>query len=134
MGLRAPGLKLKLGPVDGKLEARVRGPSIMPGYWRQPDLTAKAFDEEGYYRLGDALKFADPDDPGKGLLFDGRIAEDFKLATGTWVNVGALRAKFTDHCAPYVRDVIVAGTNYVRSEEHTSELQSHLNLVCRLLL
>jgi feruloyl-CoA synthase len=111
IGLPAPGLELKLAPVEGKLEARVRGPSIMPGYWRQPDLTAKAFDEEGYYRLGDALKFADPDDPGTGLLFDGRIAEDFKLATGTWVNVGTLRAKFTDHCIPYVRDVVVAGTN-----------------------
>ena len=111
IGLPAPGLELKLAPVEGKLEARVRGPSIMPGYWRQPDLTATAFDEEGYYRLGDALKFADLDDPGKGLLFDGRIAEDFKLATGTWVNVGTLRAKFTGHCEPYVRDVVVAGTN-----------------------
>jgi feruloyl-CoA synthase len=111
IGVPAPGVDLKLAPVEGKLEARVRGPSIMPGYWRQPDLTAQAFDEEGYYRLGDALKFADPDDPAQGLLFDGRIAEDFKLATGTWVNVGTLRAKFTDHCAPYVRDVVVAGTN-----------------------
>src|SRR5260370_35109604 len=98
MGLRAPGLKLKLGPVDGKLEARVRGPSIMPGYWRQPDLTARAFDEEGYYRLGDALKFADPDDPGTGLLFYGRIAQDFKLAAGTWVKVGWLRARSTVAC------------------------------------
>src|ERR1700730_3095001 len=111
IGVPAPGLELKLAPVEGKLEARVRGPSIMPGYWRQPTLTAKAFDEEGYYRLGDALKFADPGDPGQGLLFDGRIAEDFKLATGTWVNVGTLRAKFTDHCVPYVRDIVVAGTN-----------------------
>ena len=111
VGLPAPGLELKLAPVEGKLEARVRGPSIMPGYWRQRDLTMRAFDDEGYYRLGDALTFADPDDPGKGLLFDGRIAEDFKLATGTWVNVGTLRAKFTDHCAPYVRDIVVTGTN-----------------------
>ena len=111
VGLPAPGLELKLAPVEGKLEARVRGPSIMPGYWRQSDLTAKAFDDEGYYRLGDALTFADPRDPVKGLLFDGRIAEDFKLATGTWVNVGTLRAKFTDHCAPYVRDIVVTGTN-----------------------
>jgi len=111
VGLPAPGLELKLAPVEGKLEARVRGPSIMPGYWRQRDLTMRAFDDEGYYRLGDALTFADPHDPGKGLLFDGRIAEDFKLATGTWVNVGTLRAKFTDHCAPYVRDIVVTGTN-----------------------
>jgi feruloyl-CoA synthase len=111
IGVPAPGLELKLAPVEGKLEARVRGPSIMPGYWRQPELTAKVFDEEGYYRLGDALKFADPSDPRQCLLFDGRIAEDFKLATGTWVNVGTLRGKFTHHCAPYVRDVVVAGTN-----------------------
>ncbi len=93
MGLPAPGVDLKLVPNGGKLEARVRGPNITPGYWRQPELTAKAFDEEGFYQLGDALKFEDPDDPAKGLLFDGRIAEDFKLATGTWVSVGPLRAR-----------------------------------------
>src|SRR5262249_33924850 len=73
--------------------------------------TRDAFDEEGYYRLGDALKFVDPDDPGKGLLFDGRIAEDFKLSTGTWVSVGPLRARFIDHFAPYVRDVVFAGAD-----------------------
>src|SRR5262249_59183267 len=71
--------------------------------------TREAFDEEGYYRLGDALKFVDPNDPAKGLLFDGRIAEDFKLSTGTWVSVGPLRARFLDHFAPYVRDVVFAG-------------------------
>ena len=70
-----------------------------------------AFDEEGFYKIGDALKFVDPDDPGKGLLFDGRIAEDFKLATGTWVSVGPLRARFIDHFAPYVRDVVIAGAD-----------------------
>ena len=77
------------------------GRNITPGYWRQPELTAKAFDEEGFYRLGDALKFEDPDNPGQGLLFDGRIAEDFKLATGTWVSVGPLRAQAVEHFAPY---------------------------------
>lgn len=111
VGFPASGLELKLAPVEGKLEARLRGPNITPGYWRQPEQTAKAFDEEGFYRLGDALKFADPRDPAQGLLFDGRIAEDFKLATGTWVSVGTLRSKFIDHCAPYVRDVVVAGAD-----------------------
>src|SRR5690606_25765488 len=75
MGLPAPGVELKLVPNGGKLEARLKGPNITPGYWRQPDLTAKAFDEEGFYKLGDAMKFEDPDDPSLGLLFDGRVAE-----------------------------------------------------------
>ena len=111
MGLPAAGMELKLVPNEGKLEARVRGPNITPGYWRQPKFTAKAFDEEGFYRLGDAFKFADPNDLRQGLLFDGRIAEDFKLSTGTWVSVGPLRARFIDHCAPYVRDVVFAGAD-----------------------
>jgi feruloyl-CoA synthase len=111
IGLPAPGVELKLVPSGGKLEARLKGPNIMPGYWRAPALTAAAFDEEGYYKLGDALKFDDPDDPGKGLLFDGRIAEDFKLATGTWVSVGPLRAAFIAHCVPLVRDVVLAGAD-----------------------
>jgi feruloyl-CoA synthase len=109
IGLPAPGVELKLVPNEGKLEARVRGPNITPGYWRQEPLTRAAFDPEGFYLLGDAVKFADPDDPQKGLLFDGRIAEDFKLSTGTWVSVGPLRARFIDHFAPYVRDVVFAG-------------------------
>jgi feruloyl-CoA synthase len=109
IGLPAPGVELKLVPSGGKLEARLKGPNIMPGYWRAPALTAAAFDEEGYYKLGDALKFDDPDDPAKGLLFDGRVAEDFKLATGTWVSVGPLRAAFIAHFAPLVRDVVLAG-------------------------
>jgi len=109
IGLPAPGVELKLVPSEGKLEARLRGPHITPGYWRQDELTRAAFDAEGYYKIGDALKFADPDDPLKGLLFDGRIAEDFKLATGTWASVGPLRARFIDHFAPYVRDVVLAG-------------------------
>ncbi len=111
MGLPGAGMDLKLVPNEGKLEARVRGPNITPGYWRQPEFTEKAFDEEGFYRLGDAFKFADENDPRQGLLFDGRIAEDFKLSTGTWVNVGPLRAGFVDHFAPYVRDVVLAGAD-----------------------
>jgi feruloyl-CoA synthase len=109
IGLPAPGVELKLVPNEGKLEARLRGPHITPGYWRQPQLTREAFDSDGFYRIGDALKFADPADAGKGFLFDGRIAEDFKLSTGTWVSVGPLRARFIDACAPYVRDVVFAG-------------------------
>jgi feruloyl-CoA synthase len=109
MGLPAPGVEFKLVPLEGKLEARLKGPNITPGYWRQPELTAQAFDEEGWYRLGDAFTFADPADPSQGLLYQGRISEDFKLATGTWVHVGPLRAKFIAHFAPYVRDVVIAG-------------------------
>jgi feruloyl-CoA synthase len=111
MGVLVPGSDVKLVPTEGKLEARVKGPNITPGYWRQPELTAKAFDEEGFYKLGDAFKFDDPSDPSKGLLFDGRVAEDFKLATGTWVSVGPLRAKLIDALAPYVRDVVIAGAD-----------------------
>ncbi len=109
IGLPLPGVELKLVPRAGKFDARLRGPNITPGYWRSPTVTAAAFDEEGFYMIGDALKFADPDDPAKGLLFDGRLAEDFKLATGTWVSVGPLRAEFIAHCAPLVRDVVLAG-------------------------
>jgi feruloyl-CoA synthase len=109
MGLPGAGMELKLVPREGKLEARVRGPNITPGYWRQPEFTKAAFDEEGYYRLGDAFKFADANDPRQGLLFDGRIAEDFKLSTGTWASVGPLRTGIIDHFAPYVRDVVLAG-------------------------
>jgi feruloyl-CoA synthase len=109
IGLPMAGSELKLVPNEGKLEARLRGPHITPGYWRQDHLTREAFDEEGFYKIGDALKYVDPDDPTKGLLFDGRIAEDFKLSTGTWVSVGPLRARFVDHFAPYVRDVVFAG-------------------------
>jgi feruloyl-CoA synthase len=109
IGLPLPGVTLKLIPREGKLEARLQGDNIMPGYWRAPALTAEAFDDEGFYKIGDALKFADPGNPAKGLLFDGRLAEDFKLATGTWVSVGPLRATFIAHCAPLVRDVVLAG-------------------------
>jgi feruloyl-CoA synthase len=113
MGLPPPGVDLKLVPMEGKYEARIKGPHITPGYWRQPQLTREAFDEEGYYRLGDAFAFADGD-PAKGLLFRGRISEDFKLSSGTWVHVGPLRAKFLNHFSPLARDVVIAGAG--RSE------------------
>jgi len=111
IGLPLPGVDLKLVPREGKLEARLRGANITPGYWRAPALNTDAFDNEGYYKIGDALKFADPADPAKGLLFDGRLSEDFKLATGTWVSVGPLRAAFVAHFAPLVRDVVFAGAD-----------------------
>jgi feruloyl-CoA synthase len=109
IGLPAPGLEVKLVPSGEKTEIRVRGPNVTPGYWREEALTRAAFDEEGYYRMGDAAKFVEPADPLKGLLFDGRLSEDFKLSTGTWVNVGAIRAKLILQGAPCVRDVVVAG-------------------------
>ena len=109
MGLPPPGVEIKLVPAQDKLEARLKGPSITPGYWRQPELTAQAFDEEGYYRLGDSFVLANEERPIEGLLFRGRLAEDFKLATGTWVQVGPLRARFIAHFAPWVRDVVIAG-------------------------
>ena len=111
VGLPVLGNDAKLLPNNGKLEVRARGPNVTPGYWRQPELTAKAFDEEGFYKFGDALKPADPNDFDKGFDFDGRIAEDFKLASGTWVSVGPLRARFVGTCAPLVRDVVIAGIN-----------------------
>jgi feruloyl-CoA synthase len=109
VGLPVSGNEAKLVPNNGKLEVRARGPNITPGYWREPELTAKAFDEEGFYKLGDALKPVDPDDLHAGFDFDGRISEDFKLASGTWVSVGPLRARFIAACAPLVRDVVIAG-------------------------
>src|SRR5260221_993504 len=112
VGLPVSGNDAKLLPNNGKLEVRARGPNVTPGYWRQPELTAKAFDEEGFYKFGDALKPANPNDFDAGFDFDGRIAEDFKLASGTWVSVGPLRARFVAACAPLVRDVIIAGINH----------------------
>ncbi|HXJ18538.1 MAG TPA: feruloyl-CoA synthase [Candidatus Polarisedimenticolia bacterium] len=111
IGIPVPGVELKLVPCGTKLEARVRGPNITPGYWRQPELTQKVFDEEGFYCFGDAVRFVDPHDVNKGLLFDGRLSEDFKLASGTWVSVGPLRARMIAHFAPFIRDVVVAGLN-----------------------
>ena len=111
VGLPLDGLEMKLAPDADKLEARFRGPSITPGYWRQPELTATAFDEEGYFRTGDAMRFVDPADPQQGFEFDGRTAEDFKLTSGTWVSVGPLRAKINAACSPYVQDVVITGHN-----------------------
>jgi len=108
LGLPAPGMELKLAPVGTKIEARVRGPNITPGYFHDEALTAAAFDEEGFYRLGDAMRFLDPDDPAKGLIFDGRLAEDFKLSSGTWVSVGPLRARFLARAAGFAQDVVIA--------------------------
>jgi feruloyl-CoA synthase len=109
VGLPLPGVELKLLPSGDKLEARLKGPNIMPGYWRDAVQTAKAFDADGFYLLGDALKFAIPGDATGGFVFDGRVAEDFKLITGTWVSVGPLRGRLISAFAPLVRDVVIAG-------------------------
>jgi feruloyl-CoA synthase len=111
LGLPCPGVEVKLVAVDDKLEVRFRGPHVMPGYFRAPELTARAFDEQGYYRTGDAAKFVDPQNLQRGLFFDGRLAEDFKLATGTFVSVGPLRARVIAAGAPYVQDAVIAGIN-----------------------
>jgi feruloyl-CoA synthase len=109
IGLPVAGCELKLVPTAGKLEVRVRGPHVTPGYYQRPDLTQGAFDDEGFYRIGDAVKFADPDDPAKGIVFDGRVAEDFKLSTGTWVNVGAVRVKLIAAGDPLIQDAVITG-------------------------
>ncbi|MGJ5176726.1 feruloyl-CoA synthase [Bradyrhizobium oligotrophicum] len=109
IGVPIPGTELKLVPAGEKLEVRVRGPNVMPGYWKAPEITAAAFDEEGFYKIGDAVKLADPDHPERGLFFDGRITEDFKLSSGTWVNVGALRVAGIAALAPLAQDIVIAG-------------------------
>ncbi len=109
IGVPAPGVEAKLVPSGDKLEIRVRGPNVTPGYWKDEALTRAAFDAEGYYCFGDAALFVDPDDPAKGLVFDGRITEDFKLATATWVNVGTLRTRLILAGAPQVHDAVIAG-------------------------
>ena len=109
VGLPVDGLEMKLAPVAEKLEVRFRGPSITPGYWRQPELTQAAFDEEGFYRTGDSMQFIDPANAEQGLEFDGRITEDFKLTTGTWVSVGPLRARVVAAWSPFVQDVVITG-------------------------
>ena len=110
-GVPAPGQELKLVPSGSKLEVRVKGPNVTSGYWNEPELTKAAFDEEGFYKLGDALAFVDPSNPSKGFLFDGRIAEDFKLSTATWVSMGPLRVNFLAHFAPYAKEVVICGSN-----------------------
>lgn len=111
IGVPTPGLELKLVPIDGKVEVRYRGPNITQGYWRNAEATQEAFDEEGFYCSGDAVKWIDEADHNKGLKFDGRIAEDFKLSTGTFVSVGPMRAKIIAACAPYVQDAVITGIN-----------------------
>ncbi len=109
IGHPGPGTEVRLVPVGDKLEVRYKGPNVTPGYWRQEDLTRAAFDEEGYFRSGDAARFIDPAEPQKGLAFDGRIAEDFKLDSGTWVSVGPLRSQIIAAGDPWVQDAVIAG-------------------------
>ncbi len=112
VGVPSKGMEMKLVPTGDKLELRVKGPNITPGYWRAPDLTAKAFDDEGYYCIGDAVRFAVPGDAAKGFVFDGRIAENFKLGSGTWVAVGTLRAVFVDAMGGLARDAVITGEGH----------------------
>ena len=111
LGVPTPGLELKLVPTDGKTEVRYKGPNITPGYWRNEAATKESFDEEGFFCTGDAVLWIDENDVHQGLKFDGRIAEDFKLATGTFVSVGPMRAKIIAAGAPYVQDAVLTGIN-----------------------
>ncbi|HSB22436.1 MAG TPA: feruloyl-CoA synthase [Burkholderiaceae bacterium] len=111
IGLPVPGVEVKLVPEGDKTEIRFRGPNVMPGYWRAPQQTREAFDDEGFYRTGDAVRWIDPADPQRGLLFDGRTAEDFKLSTGTFVSVGPLRARIIEAGDPCVQDAVITGLN-----------------------
>jgi len=109
IGLPLPGMTLKLAPSGDKLEVRVKGPTVTTGYHNDPEKTAAAFDEEGFYKLGDACRFVDENDPAQGLIFDGRVTEDFKLDSGTWVSVGTLRPDVVAACSPWVFDAVIAG-------------------------
>ncbi|HEX3809634.1 MAG TPA: AMP-binding protein [Rhizomicrobium sp.] len=109
VGLPLPGITLKLVPNGTKLEVRVKGPTVTPGYLNRPDLTKAAFDDEGFYSLGDAVKFVDESDPSQGLVFDGRVTEDFKLHSGTWVSAGTLRAAAVAAASPLIQDCVVCG-------------------------
>ena len=129
LGLPVPGVELKLVPVEEKIEARLRGPSITPGFWRRPELNAAAFDEENYYCLGDAVKFLDPENPLKGFIFDGRLNEDFKLSSGTWVRVGPLRMRLLSHFGILLQDVVIVGPD----RDFTTALFFPALEVCRKL-
>ena len=109
VGVPLPGVEVKLVPNGDKLEVRFRGPTISPGYWGAPELTEKAFDEDGFFRIGDAVKFLDPGDPAQGLVFDGRVTENFKLLSGTWVAVGTLRLAVISAAAPVLQDAAITG-------------------------
>jgi feruloyl-CoA synthase len=112
IGVPVPGVELKLTPNGGKMEVRVRGPNVTPGYWKNEALTAEAFDEEGFYRIGDAVRLADPERPEAGLFFDGRVSEDFKLTSGTWVSVGELRIEGISALSPIAQDIVVTGHDH----------------------
>jgi feruloyl-CoA synthase len=109
IGLPLPGIEVKLVMTGGKLESRIRGPAVTPGYYLDPVRTRDAFDEEGFFKLGDAVRFVDSARPELGLMFDGRVAENFKLTTGTWVHVGILRLAVISAVAPLVQDAVIAG-------------------------
>ncbi len=121
IGVPCLGVETKLVPSGNKLEIRVRGPNVTRGYWKRDDQTEAAFDEEGFYKSGDAVRFADPNDPDKGLVFDGRLAEDFKLMSGTWVQVGTLRVALIAACSPAVQDMVICG-----------EGREHIGVLCWL--
>jgi feruloyl-CoA synthase len=109
IGVPLPGVAIKLAPVADRLEIRVKGPNVTPGYYRRPEASAAAFDEDGFYRTGDAVRLVDPADPNAGLLFDGRLAENFKLSTGTWVSVGTLRPHLLGASGGLVQDAVLTG-------------------------
>jgi feruloyl-CoA synthase len=109
IGLPIPGTSVRLVPSGDKLEFRVRGPQVTRGYLHQPALSAQAFDEEGFYRLGDAARFVNPDDPEQGLAFDGRLVENFKLASGTFVSAGSLRVAAVSAMGAAAVDAVVCG-------------------------
>jgi feruloyl-CoA synthase len=111
IGIPMPGLEIKLVPYQGKMEARVRGPTVMTAYWKMPEATAAAFDDEGFFRTGDAVVFSDPKDPSLGLVFDGRTTEDFKLLTGTWVDTAAVKLRANIALAGIAADVVVTGAD-----------------------
>ena len=109
IGIPIPGCEIKMVPNAGKFEIRVRGENITPGYYKRDDLTEEAFDEDGFYKIGDAGKLEDKNDPAKGIIFDGRVAEDFKLLSGSWVSVGSVRVGAIAAAEPLIQDAVVAG-------------------------
>lgn len=137
LGVPVAGLEVKLVPLGDKSEARYSGANVTKGYWRNPEATVQAFDEDGFYKTGDAVKFLDENNPDKGLIFDGRIAEDFKLSTGTWVNVGVMKTKIISSGSPIIQDVVIAGLDqdYIGlilflNTEACCQLTGHTTAVC----